>query len=147
MLVIAAIVFVCSLKAGEVELVLTDLHSGKEYAAFPLGEDGQFSIEFIHSVNQSPVTDVYQVRGQDFYVIETRYYSFGAGVQTQLEKGQTLSYAPDGAMVVSGFNTKMTGMCYLIGMVSDHILSIGGSQYSLRDLCGRGSSVVFTLRK
>ncbi len=146
MLVIAAIIFVCSVKVGPVELVLTDLDSGQEYASFPIEDGGSFSIEFIHSVNQTPVTDVYQVKGRDFYVIETRYYGFGAGVQTLIEEGQTLTYAPDGAMVITGFNTRMTGMCYLIGMVSDHVLSLGGQEYSLRDLCGRGSSVVFTLR-
>lgn len=144
-LVIAATLAVVFLSAGR-RLVLTDRQSGEEYAAFSVEEGDTFSIEFIHSVNQTPVVDMYEIRGRDFYVTQTRYYGFGAGVQTEIEEGQTLSYAEDGAMIVSGFNKKMTGMSYLVGMASDHILKINDEEYSLTALCGRGSSVVFTIR-
>jgi len=58
-----------------------------------------------------------------------------------------LTYTDDGAMVVSGFNWNRTGMIYVVGKVSDHTLAIGGQEISLRDLCGRGADVRFTISK
>lgn len=127
------------------ELVLTNEDTGEEYGRYPVERGDIFSITFIHSVNQSPVTDYYEVRDGEFYVVATKYYAFGAGVQTEIEDEQTLTYTEDGGMLVSGFNTKMTGMVYVVGMVSDHTLELGDQEISLRDLCGRGSAVKFTI--
>ena len=102
-----------------------------------------FSIEFIHSVNKSPVIDYYEARGKDFYLTQTLYYSYGAGVQTELNPGEVMTTTPDGGMLISNINIKGTGTPHLIGTVSDHILVIGGRTISLRDLCGRNAMVKF----
>ena len=94
-------------------------------------------------MNKSPLSDVYQIRDRKIYVVRTIYYSFGAGVQTELEEGQTLSYGADGEMIVSGFNREMPQLSYIVGTVSDHVLTIGGKEVSLRDLCGRNATVEF----
>lgn len=124
-------------------LILKDGATGRELAAFPVREGEEFSVTFIHSVNQTPVTDVYQIRAGEIYVVRTIYYSFGAGVQTQIEPGQTLEYGPDGSMIVSGFNRRMARLSYIVGTVSDHLLRIGGESVSLRKLCGRNTTVRF----
>ncbi len=100
-------------------------------------------MEFIHSVNRSPVIDVYELRPDGVYVVETIYYGFGAGVQTELLPGQTLAYGQDGAMIVSGFEQKIPRLSYIVGTVSDHVLTIGEQRVSLRALCGKNSTVVF----
>ena len=84
---------------------------------------------FIHSVNQYPLTDVYQIRDHKIYVVRTIYNNFGAGVQTELEDGQTLTYDENGEMVISGFDKEIT---------------IHGKEISLRELCGRNSKVEFS---
>jgi hypothetical protein len=127
-------------------LILFNADSGEIYAEFQVEEGQRFSITFIHSVNKTPVTDVYEIRGGEIYVVETRYYSFGAGVQTEIEEGQTLTYAEDGAMVVSGIDRLMSGMIYVVGKIYDHRLEINGSVYSLTELCGKGSPVEFVCR-
>lgn len=141
----AALVRAVILENRRMELVLTDNDSGAELARYDVKRGDVFSITFIHSVNKTPVTDYYEVRDGDFYVTATKYYSFGAGVQTEIEDEQTLTYTDDGGMLVSGFNRKMTGMIYVVGMVSDHMLEIGGEEISLRNLCGRGTAVCFTI--
>lgn len=143
MLVIVAALLVIVPARGGYELVLEDGDSGAVYAAYPVELGERFSVTFIHSVNQSPLTDVYEVREDGIYLVETRYYSFGAGVQTEVEEGQTLAYAEDGAMVVSGFEQRLPSLSYIVGTVSDHILEIGGREISLRALCGRNGSVRF----
>ena len=82
-------------------LVIEDKNTGERYATFRLPKNATFSIEFIHSVNKTPVRDFYEVRGSgDIYVVETHYYSFGAGVQTELNPGETLEYGDDGSMQI-----------------------------------------------
>ncbi|HHU22812.1 MAG TPA: DUF1850 domain-containing protein [Clostridiales bacterium] len=127
----------------QTSLILRNADGGEIYAKFPVEERERFSITFIHSVNKTPVTDVYEIRRGDIYVVQTIYYSFGAGVQTEIQEGQTLTYAEDGAMVVSGIDKLISGMIYVVGKIYDHSLEINGCVYSLTELCGKGSPVEF----
>ena len=43
-------------------LILKDGKTGEMIAAFPADDGTEFSVTFIHSVNQTPVTDVYQIK-------------------------------------------------------------------------------------
>ena len=109
-------------------------------------EDGlMFSVEFIHSVNQTPVKDTYIIEDNQIRAYSTTYRSFGAGVQTALEEGQTMTYDDDGNMVITGFDITYDPLRYIVGTVSDHILTINGNEISLRDLCGRNAKVVFEI--
>lgn len=126
-------------------VLLRDGGTGRLLAAFPVENGGEFSVLFIHSVNMTPVTDVYQVRGRGIYVVRTVYYDFGAGVQSEIRDGQTLQYGSDGSMTVSGFDRRMDKLSYIVGTVSDHVLEIGGRSVSLRDLCGRNTTVRFSV--
>lgn len=152
-------------------LVLTDGGTGEVYASFPVNDGDSFSIGFIHSVNKNPVIDVYHIVDGTVYVEETIYYSFGAGVQTELNAGERLDFGIDGAMIVSNVHRDFlqTGLRYLVGAASDHTLFLGDvlSNYpalynyvgvftdqtyrvadidiiSLSELCGRKSVVTFT---
>ena len=75
---------------------------------------------------------------------ETRYAEFGAGVQTELNAGETLSTGKNGEIVVSNIHKEIPHLSYIVGTVSDHILTMGKKKVSLRDLCGRNANVVFT---
>lgn len=129
-------------------LVLSSPETGEVYARYPMRVSDTFSIGFIHSVNKSPVTDFYEIREDGIYVVKTVYYGFGAGVQTQLEEGQKLEYGSDGSMVITGFDRKMDDLVYFVGTVSDHTLTLNGTEeISLRDLCGRNAMVRFACEK
>jgi hypothetical protein len=128
-------------------LVLRNGDSGNIIKAFPVRVGDEFSITFVHSVNNSPVTDVYRIQNNSIYVVRTIYYSFGAGVQTELEEGQTLDYGEDGSMIISGFNQHRDNLSYIVGTVSDHILVVNEESISLRDLCGRNTTVRFSCER
>ncbi len=145
MVIIATSVFVYNI-LFDPYLILRNGDTGKIIAAYPVKDGDGFSITFIHSVNNTPVTDIYEIRGYGIFVIKTIYYSFGAGVQTQIEEGQTLEYGEDGSMIISGFEREMQNLSYIVGTVSDHVLEIGGEKVSLRELCGRNATVKFTCR-
>lgn len=140
--IIAAVV-TFALRSGDY-LVLRNGDTKEEYARFRISEGDEFSVMFIHSVNKYPLTDVYQIKDHKIYVVRTIYYNFGAGVQTEIEEGQTLEYGENGEMIVSGFDLEMPYLSYLVGTVSDHTLTIHGKEISLRDLCGRNSKVEFS---
>ena len=128
-------------------LVLYDADSSKVYAKWDIYDTMIFSVEFIHSVNQSPVEDFFEIKDNDIYITATKYSAFGAGVQTEIGPGQSLSYDDEGNMIVSGFNMKFDKVNYVVGTVYDHILKIEGEQINLTQLCGRNAHVVFEIRR
>lgn len=107
----------------------------------------EFSVEFIHSVNNSPVRDYYEVRDdKTIYITKTTYYGFGAGVQTELEGNENFSYGDNGEMIVSNIDKKIEPLTYFVGTISDHILYIGDEKISLTELCGKNAHIEFILK-
>ena len=139
-LLMAAAFLLCR---GAGTLRLVDPRTGEVYASYPVMRGDGFSVGFIHSVNKSPLTDYYEIRRDGIYVVKTVYYGFGAGVQTELEPGQTLEYGEDGSMIVTGFDQRIPDLIYFVGTVSDHTLTLHGKEISLRDTCGRSAMVRF----
>ena len=72
-------------------VTLRNRDTGEVYARYKMGEGDRFSITFIHSVNKYPLTDTYEIENKTIYVEETTYCSLGAGLQTELNPGETLS--------------------------------------------------------
>ena len=124
-------------------LTVRDRDTGALYARYPMGENERFSVGFKHSVNLSPVIDVYEICDRRIYVEETVYYHFGAGVQTELNPGETLRYGEDGSMIVGNIHQDRTGVCYIVGTIYDHVLTVDGEEISLTDLCGRNTAIRF----
>jgi hypothetical protein len=131
--------------AGGPGLVLYDSDSGKVYRSWPVEEGGEFAVEFIHSVNLSPVRDTFRIEGGQIRPVKTRFYSFGAGMQSDLEEGQKLIRDGD-AMVITGFTTSFKELRFIVGTVSDHILFINNEEISLRNLCGKNARITIGMR-
>ena len=147
-LIIAAVVFL-GMRAG-CYLTVRNRDTGALYARYRMGEGERFSITFVHSVNNYPLTDTYEIEDKNIYVEETVYCSFGAGVQTELNPGETLDKVyidrPDyqgWAMVIRNIHQLRNNVGYIVGTVSDHVLTVNGQDVSLRDLCGRNAAVRF----
>ncbi len=125
-------------------LILRNGKTGKILASYPMEEGGEFSVRFKHSVNQSPVEDRYRIENGQIVVYETVYYNFGAGVQTELEEGQTLTYGENGSMIISGIDKPIADLSYIVSPVYDHILCINGEEISLRQLCKEERNISFS---
>ena len=133
-------------------LEIRDTGSGRIYGKWVLEADGEFAVEFIHSVHQSPVRETFRVedrmiRGRGFRIrpVSAHFFSFGAGMQSDLEEGQTMSRDGD-ALVIAGFNTSFEELIYIVGTVSDHLLYVNGETVSLRDLCGRNAHITLRIK-
>ena len=121
------------------KLIIYNNSSNTIIKEFPININDCFSIEFIHSVNKSPVIDYYRFNDKnEIYVYKTIYYNFGAGVETELENDETLRYGDDGSMIIENINKKIEPLTYYLSNVYDHILKINdGEAISLWDLCGK----------
>lgn len=144
MIIITAAVFLFGCTQQTPRLCLTDPEDGKVYASYPMEEGDSFAIEFIHSVNKSPVRDIYTIQDGSIWNEQCVYYGFGAGVEEELLEGETLSYGDNGEMIISGIHHQVDGMILVVGTISDHTLYLGEETISLRELCGRNNKVLFT---
>ena len=124
-------------------LTIRNRDTGELFKRFAIKEGDRFSVEFKHSINLSPVIDVYEIEDGNIYVEETIYYHFGAGVQTELNPGETLTYGDDGSMIVGNIHQKRNNVGYIVGTVWDHMLTVDGQIINLRELCGRNTPVRF----
>lgn len=129
------------------ELVLSDSQSGQVYATYPVENGDTYAVEFVHSVNKSPVRDVFEIRDGEIWNTQCIYYGFGAGVEEELAEGEVLSFGENGEMIISNIEKKMDNLIIVVGTISDHTLYIGEETVSLRDLCGRSSKVLFTCQQ
>jgi hypothetical protein len=136
-----------SRKAGQIGLVLEvkDSGSSKVYGKWLLEENGEFAIEFIHSVNQSPVREFFGAENGSIRLRAVRFSSFGAGMQSDLEGDLIMSRDGD-AMVLSGYKTSFKELAYIVGTVSDHLLFINGETVSLRELCGKNAHIKIRIK-
>ncbi|MBQ5583844.1 MAG: DUF1850 domain-containing protein [Ruminiclostridium sp.] len=129
------------------ELVLSDSQSGQVYATYPVENGDTYAVEFVHSVNKSPVRDVFEIRDGEIWNTQCIYYGFGAGVEEELAEGEVLTFGENGEMIISNIEKKMDNLVIVVGTISDHTLYIGEETISLRDLCGRSSKVQFTCQQ
>ena len=137
-----ALLFFVSCSSNKVEnkkLILYNNELGNEIASFPIMANDYFYVKFTHSVNMSPVIDYYKFnKDNEIYVYKTVYYNYGAGVETELENNETLSYGPDGSMIIENIDKKIDPLTYYLSDIFDHKLSIAGKdEISLWDICGK----------
>jgi len=114
-------------------LQASDTNTGRIYAEWAFNDSDEFSIGFIHSVNQSPVRETYTIKDGKILLLSIHFYSFGAGVQSDLGEGQ--SFGRDGdAMIISGFSNSYNELNLITG--ASHILFIDNEAINLLDLAG-----------
>jgi hypothetical protein len=86
----------------------------------------------MHSVNKSRVTEIFEVRNGQIVLNAVEFATFGAGMPTELEPGQTMTLLEGGVMRIDGFNRTVYDMQILVGQDTDHILHIGDLDIPLK---------------
>ena len=126
-------------------VVMTNAETDEVYFQQPLEADGVFSVSYIHSVNKSNVEEYYRLEDDEICLFRARYRAFGAGVATELEEGQTLSYE-DGYMIIENIHYQIPNLVYRVGTVSDPLIHIGEQTWHMKDLAPELTSVRFTIQ-
>ncbi len=144
-LVIAAVALFVLPRFGTPGLLLTDERTGRVFARLPLEDGESFSVTFLHSVNKSDVTEIYERRGKEIWLTGCVYYGFGAGVAEELDPSWTLETGENGEMILGNIEQRMDHLSYIVGTVYDHILRIGNERVVLNELCGKNCKVHFSI--
>ncbi len=143
LMVVAAVSFIFHPNANT--LYITDAQTGRVYGKYPFGKEDTFSITFIHSVNQSPVTDFYKRGNKDSLILyKTVFHSFGAGMPESWPPDAIVETSTEG-ISVTNLHLTMPDVTYIVGTVSDHVLKLGEKEISLRSLCGKNAEVLLKL--
>ena len=140
-IIAAALLATVSVRAGWY-LTLRGGENGETCVRYRLDEGDWFCVGFIHSVHKNPLIDCYQIQEHKIYVEQTYYYSFGAGVQSQLNEGESMTLGEDGSIVVSNIHKdfETIPLQYIVGSRSDHTLILGDIREDIIGAVEQGAS-------
>jgi len=116
--------------AGEPTLVVTD-ENGTELLAEPVGDGTEIAIEYTHSVEKTPVHDVYVADDGALVMTRMEFSSFGAGLPSQADVTER-----DGRYVFDPPATRYETLHLKTGAVADHDLVVGDERYDVAAMSG-----------
>ena len=145
LIIFVLIVTICSLIPIRV-LLASDHRTGEYLKAWVIKQGEKFDVEYTHSVQLTPVIEIYSVDQEDNILLEESYfYSYGAGLPS------TTPY--DFEITKKGFriyniNEIMDNLIYRTGGVrAEHRINISGKTYPFLDFSKARTGVKFTVKK
>jgi hypothetical protein len=139
------VIMVITLLPSNLYLTLRNHSTGEILLKHPVSNGDTFAVAFIHSVNQSPVTEIYEIREKTIYLTAVEFESFGAGMETDLAPNQTLERTADGKLRITNLNRPLNSLVYLIGPTAGHTLLISSLKIPLHTLDSPGQPVSFSV--
>lgn len=101
-----------------------------------LDEGTQFSMTYTHSVERSAVTEIFEIRDNEIYVMESYTESYGAGLPyegTVLEK--------DGRFVIKDINQHIESLVVRPSKLYPHDLTYNEERIMISDYPFRGKNI------
>jgi hypothetical protein len=126
---------------------LTAACDGALLFAWPIRAGDFFEVTFTHSVNQSPITDVFEWTGDDLVVTKSRFKAFGAGVPVPSDGIGTEMIRVGEFYELIGIDKHMPNFTIMTQTVPDHRVTMGAHEAVLLDLVGSGKQVVIEVRQ
>lgn len=128
-------------------MLLSHAESGAELLRLYMSEGAEFSITFIHSVNQSPVTEIYHIEQNQIVLAALEFESFGAGMPTYLQPQQILRHLPGGIMRIDNFERVLDSFVYLLDHSNQMTLHFEDKSIPLSTLAEAGQALRFSFRR
>nr|WP_319775830.1 DUF1850 domain-containing protein [uncultured Sphaerochaeta sp.] len=126
-----ALVFLLSLTicvSLPVRFLVIRSEDSSRIAAYPLRTGETFSIRYIHSVQKTPVDEVFRISSDDrIELLETIYEDFGAGLPFLVEDGKFFS-SGGGKFRISGYRTFFSEIVFRVGRFAEYRLLLGGRE-------------------
>jgi len=92
--------------------------------------DREFTLSFIHSVQKTPVYEMYYIDDDNNLILkETRYYSLGVGLPFTAENGHFSN--ENGEFRITGLNRKFPSISIMVSPIPGHVIIIGDKEYPL----------------
>lgn len=122
-------------------LTVREGRSGKMLLALGLKRDEAFSLRFIHSVNLSPVTDMYWWNGREIVLQSTLFRAYGWGMPVLADGIGTKFETTPAGFLISGIDRPQAEIPVLLQQVPDHHILYRGREISLLSLAGSGAFI------
>ena len=117
-------------------LVVADADSGERLLAVPVETGAEVTLAYTHSVEKTPVRDVYVIDGDSLRMVRTEFDSYGAG----LPSGADVERTDDG--LVAPVDRSYDRLRVSPGSIAGHELRVGEDRHDLVALAD-GEVVVF----
>ena len=107
----------------------------------------RFEVEFVHSLNLSPIVDVFEVTGEGFILRESIFSSLGAGSPTPADHPGSELIHSNGVFRLIGIDKPMNSLTILTQDTPNHRISFGEREAFLLELVGSGKSVTIEIKR
>jgi len=140
-----AVMILLSVFIRSPRLVLTDFRTGEILWLASVREGTWILITYTHSVNLTPVTEIFYVRGEEIILHAVEFSSFGAGMPAYPEDGQTMLTLPDGTVRIEGLDRVMNFMVSMVALATGHTIAVGSREIQLGNIAPPGTPVRFEI--
>ncbi|SIR56583.1 hypothetical protein SAMN05421858_2852 [Haladaptatus litoreus] len=126
---------------GDKVLVVADAETGEPILVTPVKNGTQVTLAYTHSVEKTPVRDVYAVDGIELEMTEMRFQSYGAGLPANADvttENGWFVFDPPG---------RYAQISVAPGDVANHELRVGDERYDLAALSGGESVELFVIER
>jgi len=103
-----------------------------------------FAIEYIHSVERTPVWDYFELRGGEIFLTGTLYESYGAGLPF-LNKNNYI--VANGKFEIKDINQKLDNIPLRVSDYAKHKFIYGDKEYKLYEITQPQNLVVISVKK
>jgi len=112
-------------------LEVVSSNSEKTILAIPVSSGDTFAIRFTHSVQRTPVDEVFSIRGAKMVLEETIYSSYGAGLPSEIYGSQQF-FLENGNFIIKGFDREFKEIPIFVGeVVANHTLVFADKVFPL----------------
>nr|WP_266079430.1 DUF1850 domain-containing protein [Haladaptatus caseinilyticus] len=127
--------------ASERILVVADADTGDPILVSPVENGTRVTLSYTHSVEKTPVHDVYTVNGDELVMTEMRFQSYGAGLPA------TANVTTENGWFVFDPPGRYERISVAPGDVASHELRIDDERYDLVELSGDESVELFVIKR
>lgn len=126
-------------------LYVSDMRTNDYLKAWRLKDGDTFTVKYTHSVQLTPVWEVYEIRDGGIFLTETVFQSFGAGLPSTSPYDFEIT---DQGFRLYNIDMKITDLIYRVGAVrANHSLIINGKEYPFLDFAEPGEGIKFETNK
>lgn len=126
-------------------LYVSDMRTNDYLKAWRLKDGDTFTVKYTHSVQLTPVWEVYEIRDGGIFLTETVFQSFGAGLPSTSPYDFEIT---DQGFRLYNIDMKITDLIYRVGAVrANHSLIINGKEYPFFDFAEPGEGIKFETNK
>ncbi|WP_237605578.1 DUF1850 domain-containing protein [Salinicoccus sp. ID82-1] len=120
-------------------MVISDMETDEVLYSAAVEEGERFAVTYIHSVERSPVKEVFEVRGTDVYTMESHTESFGAGMPYEGDEVEM----KDGVFIIRNINRRVHGGVLRIrpSSVFPHHIQVGDDRITLSEAPYKGRNL------